>query len=433
MISYLLFCLGFLGVGAVLVFTKAVRGLSTKAKAAVWMSKGIAALALIVIYTQVYPVRNEADIFKYFDDSKVLSQVSQENSRAFLRIMVGATQERDTVYLNRMNYWFRSYDHGITNDNRLIIRINAVMNLLTQSRYELNLSLFLGLSFIGGFWIYLFLGHFTRWKSVAFISAFLVPSTLFWSSGILKEAVLMAALGGFLISTLRLTKRFQWKELILGCFSLWILSNLKIYILYALIPAMLLVIGYSWFKSRIKTLVWTLVWVLGFYGIMALIFPSWSLISTLQGKQFDFIQMAKAVHAGSQIWIIPMDGTWFTMLKLVPLGIFNTMFYPHLFMVKNALTAMAFLENTALLLALGGCLYGILRKRGFSYWGWGFLLFSFTVFALVGMTAPVVGAMVRYKAPVLPFLVFAIIHAQPNSLLRYLEHHKFSQWLTTQL
>jgi hypothetical protein len=164
-----------------------------------------------------------------------------------------------------------------------------------------------------------------------------------------------------------------------------------------------------------------------------LFFPEWSMLSTLQGKQFDFIQMANAVNAGSIVPIIPMDGRLTTVLVLIPLGIWNVLVYPSISMLKNVQSLLAFTENIVILLILLGAL---LRLRDISWkldWRFPMLVFSLAVFSLVGMTAPVVGAMVRYKAPVLPFLWMSLSHYQGPYVKRLFTSNKMYQWLNTHL
>jgi hypothetical protein len=431
--SLLFFLLGLVLFGSIIRFSKWFRQVSAGGRTVAWLLKCMAALILILIYTKVYPKRSEADAFKYFDDAVILSQVAKEDFGAYSRILVGTTRQADSVYLNRMNYWFRSYDHGLSNDNRLVIRVNAVLNLITQGQYGLNLCFFLFFSFLGGYWLFLFFMHFSPYKWLAFAAAFLLPSTLFWSSGILKEALLMAALGGLVYSLLRVVKSFSWVALVLCILSVLILLHLKVYIFIALFPFVLYAFSHLTWKAFFPALFTTA-------GLLAMLllgltylFPTWSLLSTLQGKQFDFIQMAKAVHAGSQIPVIPMDGSIWTLIKLIPLGIWNTLFYPSLGMLRNAQTVLAFLENLVLIGLVLGALFGFLRHRTLGYWQIAMIGFSLAVFSLVGMTAPVVGAIVRYKSPVLPFLFFALYHGQSQRFQEFLEQQKWIQWLTTRL
>lgn len=425
--------LGALVFGGLMYIMPGLKGASKNAFVVSWVIKVIAGLALLYTYTQVYPKRAEADAFKYFDDGIILREIAAEDPAVFTRIMLGTWSDSDLHYLNRLNYWFRSYDHGIANDNRVVIRVNALLNLVTRGSYGLNLLVFLVLAWLGSYWLYqLFLGL-SSTKITSYIAAFLVPSTVFWSSGILKEALLFFALGGFLYSMFRLYQRFRWGVFTLGIVCFLLLLFLKIYILMALLPIVLL----TWLW--VQTTSWKqfagsfLACIAAFITCHVLFFPDWSPLSTLQGKQFDFIQMAHAVNAGSIVPIIPMDGRMSTVLALIPLGIWNVLVYPDFSMLKNGQSLVAFTENVLILLILLGA---VLRLRGISWtldWRFPSLLFSLAVLSLVGMTAPVVGAMVRYKAPVLPFLLMSLLHYQLPYVKQVFTSNRFYQWLNTHL
>ena len=425
--------LGALVFGGLMYIIPGLKGASKNAFIVSWVIKVIAGLALLYTYTQVYPKRAEADAFKYFDDGIILREIADEDPAVFTRIMLGTWSDSDLHYLNRLNYWFRSYDHGIANDNRVVIRVNALLNLVTRGSYGLNLLVFLVLAWLGSYWLFqLFLGL-SSTKITSYIAAFLVPSTVFWSSGILKEALLFFALGGFLYSLFQLYQRFRLDFLFLGILSLFLLSFLKIYILMALLPMVL--ITWLWVRSASwkKFAGSILACFAAFITCHVLFFPDWSPLSTLQGKQFDFIQMAHAVNAGSIVPIIPMDGRMSTVLALIPLGIWNVLVYPDFSMLKNGQSLVAFTENVLILLILLGA---ILRLRGISWtldWRFPSLLFSLAVLSLVGMTAPVVGAMVRYKAPVLPFLLMSLLHYQLPYVKHVFTSNRFYQWLNTHL
>ena len=427
------FGLGALVFGGFIFISSWFKGVSVWALLCSWGIKGFTSLILLYVYTSIYPLRKEADVFKYYDDGIMLSEIAAEQPAAFTRIMLGTWTASDLSYLNRLNYWFRSYDHGISNDNRVVIRVNAVLNLFTRGSYGLNLVVFLALSWLGSYWLFRLFMELSASKITSYIAAFLLPSTVFWSSGILKEALLFFALGGFLYSLFQLYQRFRLDFLFLGILSLFLLSFLKIYILITLLP--LVVITWIWARTGSWRMLYSS--AIGFLGLFALcqllFFPEWSMLSTLQGKQFDFIQMAHAVNAGSIVPIIPMDGRLTTVLALIPLGIWNVLVYPDLSMLKNVQSIVAFTENILILLVLLGAMF---RLKGISWkldWRFPMLVFSLAVFSLVGMTAPVVGAMVRYKAPVLPFLWMSLSHYQVPYIKQLFTSNRIYQWLNTHL
>lgn len=429
----LTFGFGTLFFGGLIFFSSWFKGGSAWAFLCAWGIKLCASLFLLYVYTQVYPIRQEADIFKYYDDGLVLSEIANEKPAVFTRIMLGAWSDADLYYLNRLNYWFRSYDHGIANDNRIVIRVNALLNLITRGSYGLNLVVFLALSWLGSYWLFRLFMELSASKITSYIAAFLLPSTVFWSSGILKEALLLFALGGFLYSFYQVHLRLRLGFLLLGLGCLFMLLFLKIYILMALLPLVI----FTWVWTRTPDIRFRMGSIVVLLTLLIVVqwhcFPSWSMLSTLQGKQFDFIQMAHAVKAGSLVPIIPMDGRWTTLLTLIPIGIWNVLVYPTIDMVKNPQSVLAFTENLIIMLIIIGTLFRLKRFSWKLDWRFPMLVFGLTIFALVGMTAPVVGAMVRYKAPVLPFLLMSLFHYQLPSVKQIITSNKIYQWLNTHL
>jgi hypothetical protein len=102
-------------------------------------------------------------------------------------------------------------------------------------------------------------------------------------------------------------------------------------------------------------------------------------------------------------------------------------------MLKNTQSLVAFLENVFFLLVLIGAIFRVMKFTGHVTWHFPMILFSLAVFSLVGMTAPVVGAMVRYKAPVLPFLLMSLLHYQLPRVKQVFTSNKIYQWLNTHL
>ena len=427
------FILSFLVFTLVLWVNPWTQGLSKRTFIATWILKCFAGLLLLFVYTNMYPKRAEADVFKYFDDGKILSKVAHSNPKAFYHIMVGSWDKEQLPQLNQLNYWFRSYDHGIANDNRMVIRFNALLNIITQGNYALNLMFFLGLSWLGSYWLFQFFHRLSSAKVSALFCAFLIPSTLFWSSGILKEALLMFAIGGFLYASLKLYTLPNWRSLLvlLPCFLM--LMFLKVYVLVLMLPWLFL--GWTWY--RWKSISGVFGAAIGLVGLVILInglvFPSFNALSILQAKQFDFIQMAKAVRAGSVIPIKPLNGTWWNCIIAAPFGFWNALAYPNIFMLKNVQSLAAFIENTLMIIVLLGSLYHLCFYRGTMTWQLPLLGFSILLLMLIGMTTPVVGAIVRYKAPALPFFLLTLLNYQPPFIQNYFSSTPLHKWLSTHL
>ena len=106
----LTFGLGALFFGALFFILPWFKGLSNWALLCSWGIKAFASIILLYVYTSIYPLRKEADVFKYYDDGIMLSEIAAEQPAAFTRIMLGTWNAHDLVYLNRLNYWFRKVE-----------------------------------------------------------------------------------------------------------------------------------------------------------------------------------------------------------------------------------------------------------------------------------------------------------------------------------
>jgi hypothetical protein len=69
---------------------------------------------------------------------------------------------------------------------------------------------------------------------------------------------------------------------------------------------------------------------------------------------------------------------------------------------------MAAVENALFLIFLIIGLFFIDLKKMKDPWFWFCLSFILILFVLVGLTTPVLGALVRYKMPALPFIFIAM-------------------------
>lgn len=113
--------------------------------------------------------------------------------------------------------------------------------------------------------------------------------------------------------------------------------------------------------------------------------------------------------AGSAIDLPRLDGSLLAIFKLIPMGFCNALFRPHLFEFHNIMTFAAALENLfiAVFIILGLIFANYSRKYPpqlyFS------LSFSLILLVIIGVTTPVLGALVRYKLPALPFIAAIFI------------------------
>src|SRR5690606_32940047 len=95
-------------------------GLSFRLLSSLFILKLVASVAMYYIYTVYYPVRDEADLFKYFDDALHIFSSGKESPIHFVRFITGIDIDHIELqkYFDQMNFWDRKYTYGIGNDNR---------------------------------------------------------------------------------------------------------------------------------------------------------------------------------------------------------------------------------------------------------------------------------------------------------------------------
>jgi len=374
--------------------------------------KVIAGGLLFLIYTHYYSDRSTADIFKYYDDGEILYTSTKAHPLDLVKIIVGVeNQYLREQYLNKMSYWYRPYDHGLRNDNRIVIRINALLHVISFGNYFIHALIFIFLSFLGLFYLAKLFYAVSGSKIKSYFAAFLIPSVFFWTSGVLKEALLIFALGLFCWSMFKLATSFSWSALIVVTLGFLLLFSIKIYVLVAILPAILF--WFLWMRFKVFWKASFLFLILGFlcYVSVVVLFPTIDLVSLLVAKQHDFIRLSLEFNAGSAIQMDYLEENFGSILRSIPLALVHVFTLPWLSHVKSWLYIGPLLEN---LFLLASCLASIYFFQKPSKSGVQFLVFAgifiFTLFTIIGLSTPVIGALVRYKIPALPFLFFCFFY-----------------------
>jgi hypothetical protein len=251
---------------------------------------------LSLVYTYYYTDRSTADIYKYFDDAKVLYGAAFEHPIDFLKIMTGLGNDSpyfDTTYYTKMNHWYRQYS-AYYNDNHTIIRWNAMVMFLSGGHFMVHTVFMCFLSTMG------LIGIFRSFSDQSaprplFLLLFLTPSLAFWGSGVLKEGLVLFGLGG-LFWSLKVWMSGKAGKGFLFVFSMAFIMLLssKYYLLAILFPGLLALGMIRLVKSEKPSL-----WFGISYTLAVLVFFSVGRISSsldpaanLAHKQKDFIKLA---------------------------------------------------------------------------------------------------------------------------------------------
>jgi hypothetical protein len=380
----------------------------------------IGSLALGLIYQFYY---DGGDTFNYHTHgSRHIWNAFMESPQAGLKLLFsnGVDQVGIYKYSSKMIFFGDSSSY-------FIIRTAAVFDLLTFSSYSATAVLFSLVGFIG-LWLlfitfYQMYPQLHRWFALAIL---FIPSVIFWGSGLMKDTITIAALGLATYACFQLFVRHNIRLylLILLLMAMYVLYIVKIYILLTFLPAVIIWIFMS-HLSRIRSVVLrymlfpflvSLCVVLCYFAVLKAgeDNPKYSLemiSKTAQVTAYD-IRYWTGREAGSGYSLGELDGTWESMLKLLPQALNVSLFRPYLWEVRNPLMLLSALESITLLMIT---IYAIFSARLKIFRALldpvvlFCLVFSLSFAFAVGISTFNFGTLVRYKIPLLPFYATALV------------------------
>lgn len=379
--------------------------------------KVLAGILLVYIYLDYYSDRESADMFKYYDDGRAIWESTRGNNKDFFKIISGIYNQDEyellkDKYLLKTNHWDRADFVPLRYENRLIIRINAVLMPLTGGNFGLHILFFIFIAFIGQYFLFKSIAPFVN-KKLSFLIIFLFPSLLLWTSGILKETIIIFIIGLWFYGLKMLIDKKYVLSVILLLISTLIALTVKIYIIIGLYLSILPLIIYKIIKKYKIWQVYLCVFLIYILSIPILKYLfGLDLLTLIVNKLELTTNLAISENAGSMINPLKLDPTLFSFIINAPLAIINTFFRPFINDIHSLIIIPSFIEN--LIWILITIIAIIFRKKEITQKEQNILLFflSFTLIEtlLIGYTTPILGATVRYRIfPMLFFLLSLII------------------------
>lgn len=399
-----------------------VYGLSKKTISLLFILKIAFGILVWAIYTFYYTERATADIYKYFDDSKIMFDAIKTKPLDFFKMLfgIGNSAPEFNRYYNEMHYWARKVDSNIYNDSHTIIRFNAFVRLFSFGYYNVHTVVINFLSLVGLTAIYkTFIEQLKDKKNELIFVIFLLPSVLFWGSGVLKEGLIFFSLG---LLIYYVNKLFTLKSIIICLLMTGLLAFSKFYVWIAILPSIILLLVAN--KTSTKNIFIKYLIIISIIGTIGINIESISSFQnplvTLSQKQIEFNQLASGQlsdsneknipAANSRIEVNKLEPTILSFIKNSPQALVNTFFRPYLWESKSPMMLMSAIENLMILLFVFSCIIFIKPINSIK---WEYFLFciSFVLiqFLIIGETTPVLGAIARYKTIALPFLLIAFL------------------------
>ena len=386
--------------------------------------KLIVGLLLFWIYSNHYSnlnyTRQDADIFKYFDDSEYIYNSLFDKPLDFTKIIVGMDFDKEyfskEYYIN-MNNWDNHYNSHLFNDSRAIIRVNSILRIFSFGYYSIHILFFCFIGFIGLFALFkACASYFPKKENWLFYSLFLTPTVLLWSSGVLKEPLMLYSLGFIFYYTS--IKSFK-KKIIINLFNfilcISILFFLKFYV-FLILLSILIPFKLNLIKSFKNKLIPYILSFIAFSSIAiftGFVNPKLNLLHLIDKKQDSFISETKYKNSGSYFEITNIESNVESIVKVIPEAIINSLTRPWIWKVNSVIQIPASFESMLFLALIILAFIDLFRKKMLQKIDINFMIFCLTFvtlnFIIIGIITPVSGALVRYKMIALPFLIMFIL------------------------
>jgi hypothetical protein len=289
-----------------------------------------------------------------------------------------------------------------------LIKGLAILNLITGGHYFVNVLFYNFFGLIGLVCFYRVLTHRFHTQPIATaLTVLLLPSVLFWTSGIHKEGILFTAIGliTYCIYFSFQARHWSIKRIAAIFLSLLLILVFRNHLLLALLPALLLWALTQRFpnhKGWITAALYTGCLLLFF--LSPVITPRLNLPEAVAQKQHEFLQLK---GGKSSLPVEPLEPTPMGFLKNLPQSLDLALTRPHLSNVRHLLSLAAYLEviGWAVILLLWIWFRDKRKTWPRESLDYFLLTFSIAVILIIGFSINNLGAIVRYRSIVLAALI----------------------------
>ncbi|MDR0940593.1 MAG: hypothetical protein LBM68_00030, partial [Bacteroidales bacterium] len=312
--------------------------------------KLVVACVFFAVYNYSPAFQNQSDSQAFYRSAAQFSAIAHDNfgdyARASFHIPVKSPEIRKK--LDKIAYWNRPYDSFMPNDTRQTLILYSFVYLISFGSLPVMLVIANFLAFLGLFALFKTFRAVNISPLPAFIACFCIPSTLFWSSGLLKEVWLLLFMGFTLYSAMRF---FTTKHIRFAAFALvWSIAllHVKIYIALCLLPLLALyAIRTQWRTVNAAALYGGACVLCIFVVIGAQWFGHFSVIEVLGEQRNTFIRMLEFQNHTSII-LHHFNGSVVEFCTQLFVGLFNVALRPTVFDIQNTFMFFACLENVVI-------------------------------------------------------------------------------------
>lgn len=344
-----------------------------------------------------------SDTWRFYKLSIAETKWLLQDPIAFVQdLLIYSYDKSGNVFSGENTYW---------NDlkSNVVIKMMAVINVFTNNSYYANIIFFNFLFLFGLVALFrLFYHIFPDKKWLIITGIFLLPSALFWCSGIHKDGLILSATGMIIYTFYKgIGEVFSLKRVFIILLCSLLIFSLRNYVLFALLPALL-----AWSLCEKKHSggninKFAIVYITGIavFFIIPLVFPSLNFLSYITEKQNEFLLL----EGGSKVKMRQLEPTFVSFVLFIPYAADMAFLRPHPNEIKSLAYIPAVIEVILLFFLLSISVIQLLKKIRLEPVVLFLLFFSISIMLLSGYTVPFTGAIVRYRSFVLPLLITPLL------------------------
>ncbi|GAC1423378.1 MAG: hypothetical protein NVS9B7_02290 [Flavisolibacter sp.] len=295
--------------------------------------------------------------------------------------------------------------------DNLFIKVLALLDFFSFGNYYINVIFYSFLSLFGPVALYKVMQDtFPNKKIAVLLGTFLLPSFLYWTSGLHKDGLIFDGITLIVYQCYfgLKEKKFSIRRLAYISAGFIILLALRNFLIVLLVPAL-----FAWVLSnKLKYRPALIYFLTGL--LMVTVFFSSKLIHPHSGnfpdvvveRQEDFIKLR---GGGSAIEVRKLEPNFYSFLINAPQAFALSTLRPYPSDVNHLLSLAAAMEVCFFMLLFFIFLGWRKNKVPLSPFLLFCLFFSFTVLMMIGYGVNILGAIVRYRSIVLPFIIIPLI------------------------
>lgn len=370
------------------------------------------------------------DTLAYHEGAVAMRNLFYKSPLHYLDLMVSPiTWEKYMNYFNaetcRPPTWMIKKESNFT-----VIRLASLVQLFLPNAILSANLIFARIAYGALFKLYdMFCSFFPGREKVLAFAFLFTPSVSFWGSGIMKDTIALSSICWVIVLFYQLfiqKRGFTIPRVVGIIFCIWAIFTVKTYLLLALLPGLIIWFNFQRILSVknpfVKFFVFPVMLAGSFFGVISFyaanselfgVYGADSVLNEAAKVQQDLTR--EEAYGSNSFDIGRFDPTPAGVISKIPAALFAGLFRPFITESGGSPTMiLAGIENLILIFLF---VVALIKTRIIGFFSFIFsnpLLILGFVFTLllafsIGLTSANFGALVRYKVPLVPFMVTLIL------------------------